>query len=70
MSEKEIQRQHLYNIVDRIVDVPNGENIDQWANSVLADLPDILNAAMPAFDYEFGRILDGVSRPIYHYGGS
>lgn len=50
--------------VNRVIDGPSEGNIDGWVTQVLVDIGNFLKAAAPALDYEVGRVISGVDRPL------
>jgi hypothetical protein len=61
------ERRRLHDAVDRIVDGPAGDSVDEWVVQVLADIGSVFRAAAPALDYEVGRVISGVDRPLGHF---
>jgi len=56
------ERRRLHEAVDRILDGPNGREVDEWVVQVLVDIGSVIRAAAPALDYEAGRVISGVDR--------
>ena len=56
------ERRRLIEAVDRILNGPDDEDVDQWVRQVLVDLGLIVRAAEPALDYEVGRVIFGIER--------
>src|SRR5262245_6041008 len=61
------ERKRLHEAVDRIVDGPGTGDPDLWVRQVLVDLGFIFRAAAPAIDYEVGRVIVEVDRPLGHF---
>lgn len=58
------RRQQLHAAVDRILDGPGDGDIDAWVVQVLVGIGALIGAAAPALDYEAGRVISGVARPV------
>ena len=61
-------RRRLREAVDRILDGPDDSDVDRWVVQVLVDLGSFVRAAAPALDYEVGRVISGVDRPLGDFG--
>jgi hypothetical protein len=60
-------RHRLHEAVDRILGGPDWGDFDKWARQVLVDLGLFIRVAAPALDYEVGRIIAGIDRPLGHF---
>jgi hypothetical protein len=57
----------LHEAVDRVLDGPVEGRTDEWVVQVLVDIGLFIRAAAPALDFEIGRVIAGVDRPLGHF---
>jgi hypothetical protein len=61
------QREELHRTLDIILDGMDGGDPDDSVRGVLTAIGWILRIAAPALDYETGRVLCGIDRPLGTY---
>jgi hypothetical protein len=63
-TQSEAKYRQLHEAVDRILNGPDDSDVDKWVVQVLVDIGSFVEAAAPALDYEVGRVISGVDRPL------